>query len=152
MALIILPSDNLPIEVKVLPLYALDHIGPQDIGDFTFKIRTLLGEVFDQPYDLASRLENPPTPPKPDTDDTWILTEHERFLAAIAHNQKRHELDQERALNKALEIIARCVKPEDRDRIVTLDDYDAVYDVAVPEEVTGGDIAQVLREFFPGKI
>ncbi len=149
----ILPSDQKPIDVKVVPLYALDHIGPQDIGDFHYKIRTLLGEIFDQQYNLAARLENPPPEPGPDEDDdVWKRTEWERFLAALAHNQKRHELDEQRALNQAREIIARCVKPEDRDRLITLADYDAVYEAAVPEEVAGEDIAQVLREFFPGAV
>lgn len=143
-------SDGLPCDVKILSLYALDSIGPQDIGDFHYKIRTLLGEVFDQPYNLAARLENPPPEPKPDTDDVWALTEWERFQAALDHNQKRHELDEARALNRAHEIIARCVSPVDRDRIITLDDYDAVYEAAMPEEVTGEALASVLARFFQG--
>lgn len=145
---VILPSDNLPIEVKVLPLYALDHIGPQDIGDFTYRIKTLLGETLDQIYNLAARLETPPPEPKPDEDDTWILTEWERYQAALVHNQKRHELDEERALNRAHEIINKCVKPDDRDRLVTMADYDAVYEVAIPEEVAGEALASVLAQFF----
>lgn len=145
-------SDNLPCDVRVLSLYALDHIGPHDIGDFSYRIKTLLGDVLDQIYPLAARLENPPPEPKPDTDDTWALTEWERYQAALAHNQKRHELDEERALNQAHEIITRCVGPADRDRIVTLDDYDTVYLAAVPEEVTGEALADVLANFFPGQI
>ncbi len=144
----ILPSDQKPIEVLVIPLYALENIGPHDIGDFTYKVRTLLGETFEQIYPLASRLENPPPEPKPDEDDTWILTERERYQGALAHNQKRHELDEERTLNKARELINRCIKPEDRDRLITLADYDAAYEACMPEEVAGGSIAQILREFF----
>lgn len=149
----ILPSDNLPIEVKVLPLYSLEDIGPPDIGDFSYKIKTLLGETYDQIYPLAARLENPPPEPKPDEDDdVWIRTEFERYQGALAHNEKRHELDEERTLNRASELIARCVKPEDRDRLVTMADYDTVYEAAVPEEVTGEDLAQVLRDFFPSTV
>ena len=148
----ILPSDGLPIEVLVLPLYSLEDIGPKDIGDFTYKIRTLLGEVYDVVYPLATRLENPPLEPKKDDDDTWVLTEWERYQGALAHNQKRHELDEERTLNRSRELIRRCIKPEDRDRLITLADYDAIYEAVVPEEVAGGNIAQILRDFFPGEI
>jgi len=149
---IILPSDGLPIEVLILPLYSLEDIGPKDTGDFTYKIRTLLGEVYDVAYPLASRLENPPPEPKKDEDDTWILTEWERYQGALAHNQKRHELDEERTLNRARELIRRCIKPEDRGRLITLADYDAVYEACVPEEVTGESLASVLAQFFPGAI
>lgn len=141
-------SDGLPCEVRVLSLYALDHIGPHDIGDFHYKIRTLLGEIFDQPYNLAARLEKPPPEPKPDEDDTWVLTEWERYQGALAHNQKRHELDEARALNQAHEIIARCVGPADRDRLITLADYDVIYEACIPEEISGGSLADVLATFF----
>ncbi len=149
---VILPSDQKPIDVLVLPLYSLDDIGPHDIGDFTFNARNLHGDIIPQLYPLADRLENPPPKPKPDEDDTWVLTEWERFQGALAHNQKRHELDEERTLNKARELINKCIKPEDRDRLITLTDYDTVYEMAMPEEVAGGSIAQILREFFQGAI
>src|SRR3990172_7759511 len=148
----ILPSDNLPIDVLVLPLYSLEDIGPKDIGNFTYKVRTLLGETFDQIYPLAARLENPPPEPKKDDDDTWVLTEWERYQGALAHNQKRHELDEERMLNRAREMIRRCVKPEDRDRIISTEDEDAIYETCMPEEVTGRSLEDVLDNFFPGQI
>jgi len=144
----ILPSDGLPIEVLVLPIYALEDIGPKDIGNFTYKIRTLLGEIYEQIYPIAARLENPPPEPKKDEDDTWVLTEWERYQGALAHNQKRHKLDEERTINRAQELIRRCVKPEDRDRLITLADYDTIYEAAIPEEVTGEALAGVLANFF----
>lgn len=148
----ILPSDQQPIDVLVLSLYALDHIGPTDPGDFSYKVRTLLGETFDIIYNLEARLENPPKEPKADEDDTWVLTEWERFQAALSRNQKRHELDEERALNKAHELIERCIKPEDRHRLVTIADKDAIYEAAIPEEVSGGSLADVLARFFQGQV
>jgi len=145
-------SDGQPIEVLVLPLYSLEDIGPKDIGDFSYKIRTLLGEVYDVIYPLAARLENPPPEPKKDEDDTWVLTEWERYQGALAHNEKRNKLREERTINQAGELIRRCVKPEDRDRIVTTEDEDTIYETCMPEEVTGRSLKDVLDNFFPGQI
>ena len=141
-------SDNLPCEVKRLPLYILRNIGPKDPGEFSHKIKTLLGETFNQPYDLKSRLEKPPIQPPPDSDDTWAMTEWERFQAAIWHNQNRFELAEQRAENEAAFILDTCLSPEDRARVVTVEDYDAVYHAAMCPEVSREDIAQVLRDFY----
>lgn len=143
-------SDGLLCDVQILSLYFLDHIGPADPGDFTYRIKTLLGEVYDQIYPLASRLENPPPEPKADEDDTWILTEHERFQAALHRNQQRIEMAQERALNVAHFIIDNCLGKDDRQRIITPDDYDTVYNAALTPEVKEGDLARILQEFFRG--
>jgi len=146
----ILPSDQKPIDIKVLPLYALDSIGPKDPGDFTFKIRNLWGDVLEQPYDLQTRLNNPPQTPGPDEDDTWLLTEWERFQAAIAHSKRRFELSYERAKNIAQFVLASCLKPEDRERIIEPADYDCIYAVAMAREVNGEEVRRQLADFFRG--
>lgn len=148
----IILSDGLPCEVDTLPLYALDHIEPKDPGEFTYKIKTLLGEIYEQAYNLQSRLDNPPTEPEPGTDDTWKLTEWERYQAAIAHNRKRHELAEIRAGNVAREVMRRCLKPADRERVKTDDDYQAVYLAGVAQEVSEEALADSLRDFFRGEI
>ena len=144
----ILLSDNQPCEVLTLYLYALRDIGPKDPGEFSYKVKTLLGEIFTQPYDLKTRLEKPPTEPPPDSDDTWAMTEWERFQAAIAHNQHRFETAEQRAENEAVFILYTCLNPEDRARVVTVEDYDAVYHAAMCPEVSREDISTVLRNFY----
>ena len=141
-------SDNLPCEVKRLPLYVLRGIGPKDPGDFSHKIKTLLGETFNQTYDLKSKLDKPPVEPLPNSDDTWAMTEWERFQAAIWHNQNRFELAEERAENEAAYILDSCLSPEDRQRVITIDDYDAVYHAAMTPEITREDISEVLSTFY----
>jgi len=147
----IILSDGLPCAVKVLPLYSLDHIGPKDIGDFTYKIQTLSGEYL-QSYNLETRLDNPPAQPPPDSDDTWAITEWERFQAAIEHNRRRWVVAEERAGNVAIEVLRRCLEPADRDRILIEADYEAVYLAGVAQEVDGEALADQLRDFFQGQV
>lgn len=145
-------ADGTEVMVKRLGLFELHdaQIGPADPGDFTYTVRTVSGTEYQATYDLQAALQEPPERPD-DPDDTWAMTEWERYRAAIAHHQERMDIAQRYEQGVADYILAHCVEAGLRDRL-TADDYLSIYKAALCPQLTVEDLAGVLDSVFPGQI
>lgn len=146
-------SSGAVVVVRRLGLFELHDamIGPADPGDFQYTVTTVSGVEYKAAYDLQAALLNPPPPPS-DPDDTWAMTEWERFQAAIAHHQQRMAGAQAYEQGVADYILANCVPPEVRGDLTTADDYLIIYRAALCPQLTTEDLAGVLTSVFPGRI
>lgn len=148
-----LPSDNDPISVKKLGLYELDNVTPPAIsGPFTYR-REIAGNVLDIEYDM-SRYQEPPIPPdvpehevKEGSEAWYDWREYHFYHAALLHERKRLDATAEYLDRIAHYVLENCVKPEDRYRIVTEEDWRSVYSAALVPQVTQELLEETLRSF-----
>lgn len=143
------PDDSKPIKVKVLPLYALENIGPDIPGDYTYAVLAADGQIYSERYPIEERLKLDPQPPGEDADE-WERIEWDRLQAALLYYESRGELLRERQLNCARHLLESCLEPEDRGRVISPAGYDVVYLNGLAPEVKMEDIERSLRSFFPG--
>lgn len=152
-----LPSSGEKIKVKVLPLFGQDHIQPEkEIGPFVYTYRMVTGQSAQAAYDITDMKEKPPKPEVPkeevrEKSPAWFAwAEWETYQAAIAHyNEQAHIL--ERFIeNRAHHILDECVDVEDREKIITDEDWTAVHDAALVPVVTEEMVADALSNTFQG--
>jgi hypothetical protein len=150
-------SDGKPCSVRVLGLFELDEVAPAESpGPFYEVVEGVGGKS-------VSTLYKPPAvpPEKPETNrskavpgtkehEEWI--DYDMYQQYIEHRQREvaimHDY-RERAKEK---ILRDCLSTEDRNRIVSPEDWNKVHGVALSAQLTEEDIAAALRNNFPSKI
>ncbi len=154
----ILLSDGLPCRVRQLGLFELNGKGRAILGPYCYSMLLATGQVVEDEYELRA-LEETPKPPdlpaaeiKPGSMEWYALNEYETYLAAMAHEKRRVESYHGYVDDVVAYILANCLKAEDCSRIVTPEDWDAVYQAALVPELTIEVISATLRDVFQSYI
>ncbi len=166
----ILPSDGLLIEVRQLGLYELDNVLP-DLPDpvFYYEMGILGGQMVKAPYELERNMANPPQ--KPDTEllnviernaqikedqkkdrEWWNWRKWQVHQAALAHYSDWLKATEERSRLIRRYIFDTCLRPEDKTRILSDEDWRVIETLAMVPHVAMEDIERVLRVNFQGAL
>lgn len=148
-------SDGKEFHVRTLGLFELDNLMPDLLGPFTFSMQ-ILDKEYEAEFDIT-RYETPPEKPTkpeveilPDSLEGEQLTDWKLYQAAKLHDKKR--------INKVAEYYDRvktyilenaCL--DSPDRIVTLEDWQKVYDIALVPQLTIELIAKTLTSTYAAK-
>jgi hypothetical protein len=151
----ILLSDNQPCEARVLGLFELADNAPELLGGYTYTILTITGEMLTVEYDLRNpELKlNPPripdnTNPEPNTSDWHELKRWHIHQAALLHEKARLESYERHLAFIATYIVNHCLRGDDRQRIVTPDDYDELCRAVLVPQLTEEVLSRELDGFF----
>jgi hypothetical protein len=144
-------SEGHEVEVRRMGIFELDAFDPDPLGPFTYMGKTLAGEV-EIEYD-GSKWESPPK--KPDVEDPeegtqewWDLREYEMYWAWNLHEQKRLAAAATFHERLAEHIMDTCLNG-DRDKVVTLEDWEKVHTAAMVPQMTQEDVVDALHNTFP---
>jgi len=150
-------SDGLPCQVRQLELYGLEHIRPAISGMFTYKIAMMQGEELkDAEYD-GERWEGRTPPQKPSTpehlitersEEWYALREYNVYQAWMTWKKQKEEAMAQYSRECAIYILNSCLKPEDRLRIVSPEDWQKVHKAALVPELTREVLAETLQFHF----
>lgn len=153
----IILSDGRPCTVRVLGLFELDDVAPDNApGPFYEKLSGVEGKV-------VSRLYVPPDVPPPEPKrarpdvkkDPQLFArwaEYEIYQAYLEHRRGEAEFINNYAQEAKTAILDRCLSDEDRKRVIDLIDWRKVHTTALSAQLTEEDIAAVLRSSFPGQV
>jgi hypothetical protein len=143
-------SDGLPCPVRVLGLFELDAIGPDIPGPYRYSILTYSGQVYEAEYPLPDKPPGKPEieNPEPGSVEWKQIQEYETYLCALAHEETRARAVEEWLNNVAAYVLAHCLSPDDRARLVEPGDYQAVYAAALVPKLRLEDIEAALRQTF----
>lgn len=151
-------SDGKPCQVRRLGLFELDDIRLDTLGPFTFKDKTLTGETFDIEYDGAQWVAPPEKPDKPladiepESEEWYDYREAQLYEGWVNHERRRIEDVIGYCNQVAAYILDNAISNEDRHRIYTESDWEAIHHAALTPQVSMEDIAAVLRDTFPGYV
>lgn len=151
-------SDGEPCQVRRLGLFELDNIRLETIGPFTFQDQTLTGDTFDIEYDGSQWVVPPERPDKPideieeGSDEWYQLREAQLYEGWVNHEKRRIEDVARYCREVASYILTEAISETDRERIYTEGDWERVHFAALTPQVRMEDIADVLRDTFPGYI
>lgn len=149
-------SDGQPVEVRRLKFLELeDQVPYLDPGPY---IHTYVIDDYPQPvaYTLDDYEEIPRRPDRPFSEATEGDGLYERWLqfrlyrAVLTHERNRIDTRETYHVDCAHYIMRTCLSPEDRERIVTPDDYIVLYHLALCPEITEEDIMAILASTFQG--
>lgn len=147
-------SDNQPCDVRQLGLFELDGVGRELIGPYKYQLLMATGQILEDEYDLRA-FDTPPKPPEgePATIEQgsweWFrLQEFETYQMAIAHEKDRLASYEGHLSDISHYILHNCISADDRNRIITAYDYQAVYQAAIVPLLTEEVIADILRSTF----
>jgi len=149
-------SDGQPIEVRRLAFLELEeHVPYPDPGLY---IHVYVIDGHDQPVgyglddfgEIPERPEAPFAGADPDSELHARWEQYNLYRAVLTHERKRSDIREEYLRACALYILAECISPEDRVRIVTPEDFEFIYRLALCPEVTEEDIVAILAATFRG--
>lgn len=145
-------SDGLPIEVRQLGLFELDNQGREIIPPYRYTMLSATGQFIEDEYVFPQTRED--IPKKPDKAETPEeldqLRDYETYLAALAHEKLRMESYEGYAGDIAAYILANCII--EPNRIVTIEDWQAIYKAALVPQLTEEGLADCLANTFQGYI
>lgn len=151
-------SDGEHCRVRQLGLFELDGRGREVLGPYRYSLLMATGQIIEDEYDIRA-LTYTPTPPdkpanevEPNTEQWDQLKEWETYQAALAHEKLRIESYEGYVNDIAAYVLEHCLSLEDRNRIVTADDWDTVIMAATVPQLTLEGLAGCLADTFPGFI
>lgn len=149
-------ADGASCKVRQLGLFELDGKGREVLGPYRYTMLSATGGIIEDTYDLRA-LDEIPQPPdrpleeiQPGTDEHFALLEFDTYQAAQAHEKVRIESYHGYAADITAYILTNCLEEADRQRVVTEDDWQAVYHAVLCPELTAEVIAQTLGDVFQG--
>jgi hypothetical protein len=148
-------SDGNPCAVRVLGLFELDEVAPDNApGPFYEVVTGVDGK-------RVSTLYKPPAvpPEKPEIPreqvvqfsseyEAWI--DYEMYQQYVEHRQKEVAVMQKYRVKAKAKIMRDCLAREDRERVISMEDWNKVHGAALSAQLTEEDIAGALRNNFPG--
>lgn len=149
-------SDGQPCRVRVLGLFELNGKGREVLGVYRYSLLLATGQITEDEYDLRALDEIPRPPDKPVEEiktgsvDWYDLKEYETYLCAVTHEKHRIESYHDYVQDITAYILTNCLSPEDRNRIVTVEDWEAIYQIVFVPELTMEVIRQCLADTFQG--
>lgn len=148
-------SDGQPCVVRRLGIFDLDGEGPEVSGPFRYTMTLLSGKEVEDFYDPGAR-SIPPVKPDVARDElrdgspewyAWL--EWETYKAAIAH-EYMHRIPSVFEFIKAISgfIATHAISEEDRQRVMTEEDWIKIRSAALVPEVSWEMITAVFRNTF----
>lgn len=153
---VVVLSDGEPCKVRQLGLFELDGKGREIIGPYRYTLLLASGQIVEDEYDIRAltytptKPEMPPEQIKQGSPEWYQLQEFDTYQAAIVHEKLRIESYEGYVNDIAAYILTTCVDPADRNRIVTVMDWDKVQAAALVPELTLEGLADCLASTFPG--
>lgn len=155
----ILPCDGQPIQVRRLRFLELnDRVSFDDPGPYIHAYAAG-NRILEEPYTLADFENEDVRPPEiteaeaKERGDETALDQWERwhlFKAVVRQAEVQSEYMVEYVKRCARYILANCIDPEDRQRVVTPAGYRLIYELGVPLEAREEDFEAELASTFPG--
>lgn len=150
-------SDGQPCTVRVLGLFELDEVAPDNPpGPFYEKVESVEGKTVSRLYVPP---EMPPPEPKeprskakldPQLYEEWM--DYDLHQEYIQHRRKEATFINNYAQDAKSLILDKCLSPEDRQRIVNEEDWRKIHNAALSSQLTEEDLAAALRDNFPSEI
>jgi hypothetical protein len=154
-------SDGEPCVIRQLGIFELDDVRAKLIGPYVYEIETVDGRKYLAEYEGSRWAERGERPLKPDTPEHQITPDHEewedlveylRYEAWLVHEQERARLMNEYHVEVAHYILDNCLSPEDKQRVVTPEDWAVVHKTALVPELTLEVLAETLQATFQGQL
>lgn len=150
-------ADGQPCRVRQLGLFELDGKGRDILGPYRYTMLSAVGVFLEDEYVLPTdSADIPVRPDKPvnelTPEEQEELRAYETYLAALAHEKKRIESYEGFVGDVAEYVLYNCLSPEDRNRIIEPEDWDAIYSAALVPQLTLEGLAGCLADTFPGFI
>lgn len=155
---IVILSDGQPCNVKRLGLFELDGKGREVLGVYRYTILLASGQFTDDEYDVRALTYTPTKPDmpiediKPNSPEWYQLQDFDTYTAALAHEKLRLESYEGFVNDITSYILGHCISDSDRNRIITSDDWNAIYLAALVPELTIEGVANTLEHTFQGYI
>lgn len=146
-------SDGEPCDVKRLGIFELDGVGPTLVGPFTYTFTLANGQEVEDTYPLERITRPPEHPGVPESEivegtPSWhALLDYQTYKMAVAHERPRLKS----MIDYVYEVsayVASAVSDEDRDRIVTDEDWLKVREAALVPGITPEILADAFRRHF----
>ena len=150
--------DGQPVEVRRLRFLELEDKVPYLDPGLYIHTYTVEGHPQQVAYGLQDYEVIPERPKTPLSEaqansyEAALWEQYNLHRAVLTHEQKRTEIREQYLVDCARYILANCLDPFDRDRIVTSDDFDTIYRLALCPEVTEEDIIACLASTFQGYV
>lgn len=153
---IVILSDGLPCKVRQLGLFELDNVGREVLGVYKYTLLLATGQIVEDEYDIRALTYTPTAPDipieeiNPNSPEHYQLKEFETYQCALAWEKQRIESYQGYCLDVTQYILEHCLNPEDRQRVITPEDWETVYQASLVPELTMEVLSQVLANVFQG--
>jgi len=143
------------VRVKRLGLFVIEHDIPRDVpGDYTVTVLFANGEIYEQPFDISVVREKPDKPfedCQENTAEYYQWREYLRWQNGIVHYQSQID-----ALDRYFERVERyildnCLSDDDRQLIETWQDFNSVYEAAIPDMPDGKYLEAIATNIFQAK-
>lgn len=143
-------SDGQPCGVRQLGIYELDALPRPRLGMFTYTIE-LKGGPQEAEFDISA-YDEPPSPPEipehavKERSEPWYQwQEYHMYQAALLHRKRQLQAAGDHAAAVKDYILAECIAPEDRRRVMNAADWRAIRAAALTEELTMELLAAALH-------
>jgi len=151
-------SDGGAVAVRPLFLYEDDIVPFDDPGEFVFQyvLDIQSGQIKPVIHTLADFQEIPVKPArareayKEGSEGFDLWAQWTLFQAIVTHETERIKASEEHAHNVIRYILTNCLSEEDRRRIVTVEDLQAVLAVALVTEIAIEEVEGALASTFQG--
>lgn len=146
-------SDDELCSVRRLGIFELDCIDPPSVRPFTYTVFIGENEITKE-YDVSAWEEPPddPTPEQkaaPEGSVEWFYYFEWALYWGAVYREKEIREDTARYLNEVQQyILNNCIEPEDKDRIITPEDYLKIYHAALAPQLSMDDLQQALYRSF----
>lgn len=146
-------SDERPCVVRRLGIFELDGVRPPDARPFLYT-EMVGGNEITRPFDIAV-WDSPPTPPtpaqmaaEPGTVPYYYYYEWSLYWAAV-YKEKENKEDVKRYCREvAAYIMDTCIPADDKERIVTPEDFRQLWAAALVPQLSLDDLAMSLEYTF----
>ena len=139
--------------VRRLGIFELDAIQPPNTRPFVYTEK-IGGNEITRPFDVSAWAE-PPKPPTPEqmaavpgTVPYYYYFEWSLYWAATYRAKENREDVKRYCKDVANYILSTCISPEDKERIVTADDFRLVWSAALVPQLALEDLALSLEYTF----
>lgn len=150
-------SDGQPVQgVRRLKFLELDDKVPYpDPGLYihTYMVEGHPQQVaygLDDYEEIPTRPKTPLAEARPGSYEAAIWEQYNLYRAILTHERHRQDIREQHLIDVARYILNACVSVEDRDRVVSPDDFKIIHRLALCPEVTEEDIIACLAATFQG--
>lgn len=148
-------SDGKPCVVRQLGLFDLDGVGPELPGPFTYTYVLLDGSEVEKAYPLED-ITIPPVPPDipesglvENTPSWHAMMEWQTYGAAVVYERYVRQPSITDYIEEVSAYIARnALDSDDIERLLTVEDWDAILEAALVPQLTAELLAQTFIDTF----
>lgn len=151
-------SDGRPVEVRNLAFLELEDKVPYPDPGLYIHTYMVVGHPQQVAYGLDDYAEIPERPKtllveaQPGSYEAALWEQYNLYRAVLTHERKRQDIREQYLVDCARYILEKCIGIDDRGRVLTPNDYKAIYRLALCPEVTEEDIVAVLANTFQGHL